>query len=87
MRTTIDVPDEVLKQAKIAAVEHGLTLRELVAKALSRELSCLAAGSRAGQRAQFPIFRSRQPGALQATAQELAGLETAEEARRNGMGP
>lgn len=38
MRTTIDLPDDVLRRAKIAAVERGSTLRELVIDALQNEL-------------------------------------------------
>ncbi|MCH8487340.1 MAG: hypothetical protein LAT75_10790 [Candidatus Cyclonatronum sp.] len=38
MRTTIDIPEAMLKQAKIKAVEEGITMKELFIKALSREL-------------------------------------------------
>lgn len=38
MRTTLDLPDELLKQAEIAAVQRGTSLRELVASALRIEL-------------------------------------------------
>lgn len=38
MRTTLDLPEELLRQAKIAAVQRGSTLRDLVAAALRREL-------------------------------------------------
>jgi hypothetical protein len=38
MRTTLDIPDDLLKRAKIVAVERGATLRELVTDALRREL-------------------------------------------------
>ena len=30
MRTTLDLPDELLKQAKIAAVKRGMTLRDIL---------------------------------------------------------
>jgi Arc/MetJ family transcription regulator len=86
MRTTIDLPDELLKQAKIAAVERGLTLRDLVGGALVRELGRQAPDRAAGRRARFPVFRSRRPGALGMTARELSDLEADEEARRNGLG-
>ena len=86
MRTTIDIPDGVLKQAKIAAVERGLTLRELVGAALVRELGSPATGSGVGRRVRFPIFPSRRPGALRRTPRDLSRLETDEEARRNGLG-
>lgn len=38
MRTTLDLPDDVLRQAKIAAVERGSSLRQLVIDALRREM-------------------------------------------------
>ncbi len=39
MRSTFDLPDELLKRAKIAAVRRGSTLRDLVAEALRRLLA------------------------------------------------
>ncbi|MCY7314456.1 MAG: hypothetical protein LH480_02200 [Rubrivivax sp.] len=38
MRTTLDLPDDVLRRAKIEAVERGSTLRQLVIDALQREI-------------------------------------------------
>jgi hypothetical protein len=34
MRTTFDLPDDLMKRAKIAAVKRGSSLRDLVAEAL-----------------------------------------------------
>lgn len=34
MRTTFDLPDELVKRAKIAAVRRGSTVRDLVAEGL-----------------------------------------------------
>ena len=42
MRTTLDLPDEVLRRAKITAIERGVTLRQLVTEALQREISAPA---------------------------------------------
>jgi hypothetical protein len=39
MRTTLDLPDDLMKRAKIAAVQRGSTLRDLVAEALRRLLA------------------------------------------------
>lgn len=39
MRTTLDLPDDILRRAKIEAVERGSTLRQLVIDALHREMS------------------------------------------------
>jgi hypothetical protein len=38
MRTTLDLPDDILMEAKILAVTRGLTLRELMLEALRRLL-------------------------------------------------
>jgi hypothetical protein len=39
MRSTFDLPDSLVKRAKIAAVKRGATLRDLVAEGLRRVLS------------------------------------------------
>ena len=86
MRTTLDLPDELLKRAKIEAVERGTTLRDLVGAALERELRqpAGAAPEPARKRARFPIFDSKAPGALRLTNAGIAKLESAEDTRRHG---
>jgi hypothetical protein len=39
MRTTLDLPDDILRRAKIEAVERGSTLRQLVIDALQHEMT------------------------------------------------
>ena len=39
MRTTLDLPDDLMKRAKIAAIKRGSTLRDLVAEGLRRVLA------------------------------------------------
>lgn len=39
MRTTIELPDEIMKKAKIKAVQEGISLKELFIKALGKELA------------------------------------------------
>jgi hypothetical protein len=39
MRTTLDLPDDILRRAKIEAVERGSTLRQVVIDALQREVA------------------------------------------------
>ena len=38
MKTTVDIPEPLYKQAKIRAVQTGQTLKQLVIASLSREL-------------------------------------------------
>lgn len=52
MRTTLDLPDALLKRAKIVAAQTDMTLKELISRALERDLDLrsnaqLAAGQHA----------------------------------------
>ena len=87
MRTTLDLPDDLLRRAKIAAVHRGSTLRDLVASGLRRELAANAAGAREKPAlpaialpADAPILRMT-PAALK---RALAALESADDARLPG---
>lgn len=37
MRTTIDLPDEILKKAKMKAIQENITLKELFIRSLENE--------------------------------------------------
>ncbi len=39
MRTSIDLPDQLLKKAKLEAIERGLSMKDLIIQALEKELS------------------------------------------------
>jgi len=86
MRTTLDLPDQLMKQTKMAAVERGVTVRELIAAAVARDL---AAGPppKARKRVPFPVFSSAQPGSLHPTNADVARAEAAEDLRRHGGDP
>ena len=38
MRTSVDIPDEIMKKAKIKAVEEGISFKELIIRSLTKEL-------------------------------------------------
>lgn len=86
MRTTLDLPDDLLQQAKIAAVKRRSTLRDLVASGLRREL---AANDPRQARSGLPAIRlpadapvlRMTPDALKAAA---AAAEAADDARFSG---
>ena len=78
MRTTLDLPDDLMKQAKIAAVERGLTLRDLVAEALRH---ALAPKPRQARRARLPNIRLAANAPLRRMrVEDLKDLEANEEA-------
>lgn len=39
MRTTVDIPDELMKKAKMKAIEEGLSLKDLLTRILEKELA------------------------------------------------
>ncbi len=56
MRTTIDIPDHIMKKAKIKAIEEGVTLKEYLIKCLEKEL---ASGSSEELEAPWKILRGK----------------------------
>ncbi len=54
MRTTFDLPDELMRRVKIAAVRRGSSLRDLVAEAISRLLA-EPSGARRQRMTEAPI--------------------------------
>lgn len=84
MRATLDLPDELLKRAKVEAVERGTSLRDLVGAALERELNLPSEPKPMRKRARFPIFDSKAPGALRLINAEIVKLDGDEDHRRHG---
>jgi hypothetical protein len=86
MRTTLDLPEDLLRQAKIAAVKRRSTLRDLVASGLRRELAAAdLPQARPGLpairlSADAPVLRMT-PAALKAA---VADDEAADDARFSG---
>jgi hypothetical protein len=83
MRTTLDLPDGLLKRAKIAAVERGTTLRDLIGSAVTKDLDGVPTPER--RRVSFPLFSSKRPGSLALTNVELARAEIDEDLRKSGL--
>lgn len=84
MRTTLDLPDDLLKRAKIEAVERGTSLRDVVATALEHEFSRPSDRAKKRKRSIFPIFDSVAPGSLRLTSAGIAKIESDEDVRRHG---
>ena len=84
MRTTVDLPAEVIRQAKVTAIERGTTLRELIRNALAKELG-LESRSGNGFRIAKPLFSSKSPGSLSMEEAKLAEIDAQEDARQDGL--
>ena len=79
MRTTIDLPDALGRQAKLAAVRRGISFKQLVTHALEHEID--PGASRSGRPdVSFPLIRSKNPGAYRITPKQIHEILVREEA-------
>lgn len=99
MKTTLDLPDELIREVKVRAVIQGRTLRDLVADFLRQGLGMPAPKLPSGPPADsmveigprgLPVIRCRDDApARQMSAQDLQKLEqstqTEEDMRRAGL--
>ena len=78
MKTTLDLPDEILKDAKVSAAIRGETLRDYVTGALEARLKHETARKRsqAGWRNVFGVARRADVAAIdQIIARDLETVE------------
>lgn len=64
MRTTVELPDELLRELKSLAARRGRSMKEIVLDAIAREVSRARGAARRGHSVKLPLVRSKQPGAL-----------------------
>jgi hypothetical protein len=82
MRTTIDMPDVLMRAAKARAAEHGESLKDLVNRALAHELGLPSVPKRKAGRVALPLIaRDAAPAVLVTNDDIVAALE-AEDAER-----
>jgi len=77
MRTTVEIPDALLQQAKLAAVEQRTTLKELITKGLDAILNKQPKPE--GKRLEFPLYKGKNPGSLNLTDDMIRKLEEEED--------
>jgi len=90
MRTTIDIPDDLLRRAKATAAIRGVKLKDLVATILDAGLradSTPEAPAPKGQGRPVPVALSTQGQPFQAlTNAELEAIFLREDLERAGFG-
>lgn len=62
MRTTIDIPDELLRAAKARAALEGRSLKDLLIEGLLQTMKQPAPKRRKLRKADFPIIKSARTG-------------------------
>lgn len=83
MRTTMELPDELLRAAKSRAAEHGETLKDFLSRAVANELGS-APVSGQGTRVHLPLVGSTRPGEVDLTNAEIEAIFAAEDAEKFG---
>jgi predicted DNA-binding ribbon-helix-helix protein len=72
MRTTIDLPDPLFRELKMAAAQRGTSLKDLIRAAVEEELR--KTPPKAKRRVKFPLLKSSRPGSLNLTNAEIDDL-------------
>jgi len=77
MKTTLDLPDDLVRTIKLKAVREDRKLKDLIAELLRKGLETPpAAADHEPRRAVFPIFRGGHPAAPgeEATPERIAAI-------------
>jgi hypothetical protein len=82
MRTTIDVPDALMRAAKARAAEHGESLKDLVNRALAHELGLPSAAKQKTGRVTLPLVARDAAPAVLVTNDDIADALEAEDIER-----
>ena len=72
MRTTIDLPDELMHEVKAVAARRGSSLKTVIRAAVEEEVR--REERKTGRRVKFPLLSSREPGSLNLTNAEIEDL-------------
>lgn len=68
MRTTVDIPDPTYRKLKSKAAQRGCSVKELILRSVEKELR---PDIRKRGRIQLPIVRSKEPGTLRLTNEQI----------------
>ncbi len=79
MRTTVDIPDQILRRAKAAAALEGKSLKAFLTEAVVHELERSADKKIVRKKVSLPLVPSSRPGTLKLTSDEIARVLTEED--------
>ena len=74
MRTTVDLPDAILRRAKAIAAIEGKSLKRLLTEALERELRRRGEAESSPKRVTLPLVPSENPGSVHLGAEKIADI-------------
>jgi len=82
MRTTIDMPDALMRAAKARAAEHGESLKDLVNRALAHELGLPSVPKQKTGRVTLPLIARDAAATVLVTNDDIADALDAEDVER-----
>ena len=82
MRTTIDMPDALMRAAKARAADRGESLKDLVNRAVAHELGLPAVPKRKTGRVTLPLVARDAVPAVHVTNDDIATALEAEDIER-----
>lgn len=84
MKTTLDLPDDLMREVKVRAAQQNRKLKDLVAELLRRGLDQPAEPARVKHRVAFPLIKGTRPAppGQEATPERMAQGLLDEEAER-----
>jgi hypothetical protein len=82
MRTTIDLPTNLMRAAKARAAEDGESLKDLVNRAVAREVGLSAAAKGKAGRVTLPLIARDATPAVVVTNADIGDAVSAEDAER-----
>jgi len=68
MRTTVDMPDSLYRRLKSKAAREGSSVKRIILNTVEKEL---AGGGRKRGDLKLPLIRSKRPGTLRLTNEEI----------------
>ncbi|HEY2264208.1 MAG TPA: hypothetical protein VGI96_16410 [Streptosporangiaceae bacterium] len=84
MRTTIDLPSELMHAAKVRAAQHGESLKELFTRAIAHEVGTAGRVRPAG-RVTFPLIGTDSEPRVDITSTDIADALETEDIERYGQ--
>jgi hypothetical protein len=84
MRTSIDMPPTLMRAAKARAAEQGESLKDLVTRAVARELGLPATAKGKAGRVTLPLIARDATPAILVTNEDIADAFDAEDVERHG---
>jgi len=64
MRTSVEIPEPIYRELKVAAASEGITIREIILEGVAIRLRNGSAAAKQDRNPRFPALRSKNPGSL-----------------------